>query len=313
MFALRPLHCVALVGIMFIWGMNFAVTKTAVQHAPPILLVALRWSVTALCLLPFVRIPRRAWRELFPVALTFGVLHFCLIFTAMRSVDASTAAIIVQIQVPFAAILSLFFLGERFGWRSILGMVVAFAGVAVIAGTPRLDGQYVGFFLVIAASFCFALFNVLAKRLRDLDGWQINAGVAAMSTPLLFPISYLLEEGQWAFLANPESLVIVSAATFYQSVVVVLLGYGLWYWLLRINELNQVMIFTLLAPVFGVISGVVFLDEPLSLGLFIGGILTVTGIAIVIIRRPKVAAPEAELASQENSAEQASEPIGEKT
>ena len=55
------------------------------------------------------------------------------------------------------------------------------------------------------------------------------------------------------------------------------------------------MIFTLLAPVFGVISGVAFLGEPLSARLVLGGILTVTGIAIVILRRPKVATPEAEL------------------
>ena len=80
----------------------------------------------------------------------------------------------------------------------------------------------------------------------------------------------------------------------YQSVLVFGLGYGLWYRLLRRYQVNQTMPFLLLVPVFGVASGVAFLGEELTATLIAGGLLTVAGVAIILIRRPKVAGPEVE-------------------
>ena len=72
------------------------------------------------------------------------------------------------------------------------------------------------------------------------------------------------------------------------------IGYGAWYWLLKRYAVNQVMPFMLLMPVFGVASGIAFLDEPMTLSLVAGAALTILGIGIIIIRRPKLVAPEAE-------------------
>jgi O-acetylserine/cysteine efflux transporter len=68
-------------------------------------------------------------------------------------------------------------------------------------------------------------------------------------------------------------------------------GYGVWYDLMRRFAVNQVMPFTLLVPVFGVLSGVIFFGDPLTLAILIGGACTVVGVAIVVIRRPRVVAP----------------------
>ncbi len=80
----------------------------------------------------------------------------------------------------------------------------------------------------------------------------------------------------------------------YQSVFVVGVAYGAWYWLLNRYAVNQVMPFTLLVPIFGVLSGVFLLDEPFTLALMTGGLLTVLGVGIITVRRPKLFAPEAE-------------------
>jgi O-acetylserine/cysteine efflux transporter len=60
------------------------------------------------------------------------------------------------------------------------------------------------------------------------------------------------------------------------------------------NRVNQTMPFILLVPVFGVLSGILFLDETLTATLVTGGLLTVAGVGIIVLRRPKVAAPEVE-------------------
>jgi O-acetylserine/cysteine efflux transporter len=60
---------------------------------------------------------------------------------------------------------------------------------------------------------------------------------------------------------------------------------------MRRYNVNQVMPFTLLVPVFGVLSGVVFFDDRLTLPMLIGGLGTILGVAIIVVRRPRVVAP----------------------
>jgi O-acetylserine/cysteine efflux transporter len=60
---------------------------------------------------------------------------------------------------------------------------------------------------------------------------------------------------------------------------------------MRRYSVNQVMPFTLLVPLFGVLSGVVFFGDQLSWPMIIGGVGTILGVAIITIRRPRVLAP----------------------
>src|SRR3546814_19859117 len=81
----------------------------------------------------------------------------------------------------------------------------------------------------------------------------------------------------------------VCFAVIHQSVVVVAIGYGYWYWLMRRYQMNQIMPATLLVPPFGVLSGVIFLGESLPLTLLAGGLMTIVGVGIIILRRPQLA------------------------
>lgn len=291
--AVRPLHLLALVGVMMVWGGNFAVAKIGLAQLPPILLVALRFMLVAAILVPFVRVPRGKLRGIALVSVVLGLLHFSLMFTGLDGVDASTAAISIQLQVPFAALLAAFAFGERLGWRRALGMAIAFAGVVIIAGEPRLQGAYLSLALVISAALVWAVANVLVKRLGELDGTQLNAYMALFAFPQLFLASFLLEGGQWQAMATADWTT-VGLVLLFQSVVVVGLGYGTWYAMLGRYDVNIAMPFTLMVPFFGVASGVIFLGDVLTLGFVAGGLLTVLGVGIVTIRRPRLAGPTAE-------------------
>lgn len=289
---LSPLHLLLVLGIMLLWGLNFAVAKIGLQQIPPIFLVASRFLLVAILLLPFAKRSHGQWRAIFAISVVLGLLHFSIMFNGLKIIDAATAAIAIQLQVPFAALLAAFFFKDRLGWRRALGMSIAFLGVAVIAGEPRLNGQYLALGFVITASFIWSIANVMIKRLNDVDGITLNAWLAVFATPMLFTASAVLEDGQLEAVRQADFWAYF--AVVYQAVAVVVIGYGCWYWLLQRYQMNQVMSATLLVPLFGVLSGVVFLGENLTVNLISGGIMTIAGVGIIILRRPKITAPEAE-------------------
>ncbi len=89
--AIRPLHLALFVVVAAVWGLNFVVAKIGIEQLPPILLMALRWGLVAAMLVPFVKLPRGHWRAVILVSVTLGFMHFALMFTGLREIDASTA------------------------------------------------------------------------------------------------------------------------------------------------------------------------------------------------------------------------------
>lgn len=290
--SIPPLHLLAFVGVMIIWGFNFAMAKWGLQELSPLLLMTLRFGIVALLLVPFVPRPNGRWREIVLLSFLLGFLHFSMMFTGLQGIDASTAAIAIQLQVPFASLLAVLFFKDRIGWRRLLGMATAFAGVAVVAGEPRLEGSYLSLALVIGAALIWAISNILVKALHDLSGWTIAGWMSLFATPQLALGSFVLEDGQLEALQNAGWL--AWSAVAYTSLAVMVVGYGVWYWLLKRHPVTVAMPFTLLLPIFGAASGVLALGESLSSMLLIGGALVVAGVGIIVLRRPATTDPAAE-------------------
>ncbi len=293
---MKPVHVLLAVAVMFVWGLNFVVAKLGIQRFPPMFLIALRFTLVAALMVWFVRPPReRLWRVL-GVSVTLGGLHFALMFTGLQRVDAGTAAIAIQLQVPFAALLAAIFFKDRFGWRRTLGTAVAFAGIGLIAGMPKVGENIGSLAMVIAAALVWATANAQIKALGEIDGFALNAWVAVFAAPQLFLASWLLESGQIAALRTADW--IGWGAVVYMALVTTIGGYGFWYYLLGRYRMNQVMPLILLVPVFGVLSGVLFLDEALDWRILTGGALTVAGVGVIVLRRPRLVAPGAEGSAQ---------------
>lgn len=286
---MKPADLAIALAVMLMWGLNFVMAKIGLEHWPPIFFVMLRFALVAAFLLPFVRLPRAQLPRLLALSVVLGSLHFPMMFTAMQTLDAGTAAVVVQLQVPFAALLGHFIYKDRLGWRSIVGMALAFAGVLLITGEPRLSGQLFAVGLVVVGAFMFAIANIQMKGLGDLDGNSINAWTALFAAPQLLAISLLLESGHLAALR--EVTWEAMAALLYQVVIMVIISYALWYRLLRKYSVGQVMPLTLLLPILGVLSGVLLLGEAMSWQKAAGGMLTVLGVGVIVIRRARVAEP----------------------
>jgi O-acetylserine/cysteine efflux transporter len=111
------------------------------------------------------------------------------------------------------------------------------------------------------------------------------------AAPQLFLASALLESGQFAAIAHADWL--GWSAVAYMAILVTVISYVMWFRVLRRYPVNQAMPFTLLVPVLGVLAAALLLDEPLGWRVILGGLATVAGVGVIVLRRPRLAEPEA--------------------
>lgn len=123
--------------------------------------MSMRFMVAAVLLCWFFPLPKGQFRVLFLAALVGATLQYGLTFYGLAGLDASTAVLFMQLEVPFSAALAAIFLNDKLGWQRTCGMVVAFLGVALIAGAPSLENQLLPAFLVIAGVFTWAVGQVI--------------------------------------------------------------------------------------------------------------------------------------------------------
>ncbi|MBF0169282.1 MAG: EamA family transporter [Alphaproteobacteria bacterium] len=264
--------------VMAIWGFNFVVAKLGVGEIPGLLLTALRFALVALLLLPF---HRPTFGELKPLALlsfTLGVMHFGLLFVGLQGIDAAASAIVIQLQVPFSALLAFLFFKESLGIGRFIGMALAFSGIVLLAGEPqRIDLS--GLVLVIISAFGFAASTMVMKRASPIHPFVLTGGVCALGVPQLLLLSLIFETDQISRLA--EASWIGWGAVVYTAVFASLVAHSLWYRLVRRYPVNVIVPFSLLAPVLGILSGVLLLDEPFGLHKALGALATLSGVALI--------------------------------
>ncbi|GAB2176818.1 DMT family transporter [Dongia sp. agr-C8] len=284
---MKPQHFLALAFAQVLWGANFAVLKLGLDTWPPIFFVALRLGAVGLLLIPFVGLPKPSQLPgLLLLALLLGVIHFGTLFTGIAMSDAATSSIVIQIQVPLSALAAAVFFGDRIGWRRWSGMALSIAGIGLLVGRPAFQGGWVAVTLILIASVSWVAANLQIKRLAaDVSGWQLNAWPALLAAPMMLLLSALTEQGQVATLRDAG--IAAWSAMAYQVVVTTALCYGLWFAMMRRYPVTQVMPFTLLEPVFGALTAVFLLNEPWDWQMVLGALVTVSGLAIIVIRRPQ--------------------------
>ena len=278
---MKLIDVITAIFIAIIWGMGFVVAKAGMDHFTPILLMSLRFSIASMCLICFFRPKLKLLKRLFWISLISATLQYSLTFTGVQGIDASTSALLVQLEVPFALLIAWLLLDEKISIKQVIGVLTAFTGVFFIIGEPKLSSDINSVFLVVAGAFFFALGQVMIKKLGKSDGFLLITGVAILATPQLFLTSLLLESNHFEqFKSAPAEAWL---AVIYLGLIMTAVAYALWYRLLNIYSVNQVMPFLLLIPLTSVLGGIFFLDESLTLKIAIGGLLALIGIAVITI------------------------------
>lgn len=263
-----------------LWAITYVIAKPATAHFPPMLLVGMVYALTAVML---VR-PWRRWRTPFLALLacaTFGgAVQSALIFSGIARVPASMAILVVQSQVPFAVLAAWAFGQERLNTRRLAGIAVALAGIALVVGLPDAVGETGGLLLIVLGTASWGAAQGMIRASSRDSGGELMGAIALLAAPQLLVLSLILESGQIDALTGAGwidwGIVLVLAFTGYA------LPYTIWYGLLRRYRVDQIAPFALLMPITGVLASAAILGERPSLLSLLGGVVILSGLALVV-------------------------------
>ena len=274
------------ISVPCLWGIGFVITKPGMEQLPPMLINGLRWSVTGLVLVWWFPIPKKYLKELLILSFIGCTLQYSLTFSGLNIIDASSAVLFVQFEVPFGILIAFLWLKEKPSIKNLIGLVIAFTGLIVLSGTPSLQGKYLGVILVLSGAFTWALAQVFAKPISErLNGIVITAWLGVLAGPQLILASQLFEGSVVSNIrsADYQAWLIV----LYLGLLMNALGYSIWYYVLGIYPVNKILPIMLLLPITGVVTAIMFLGERPDLKVFIGGIVILFGVGMILIGKIK--------------------------
>ncbi len=278
--------------VPLLWGVNIAVIKTAVAEFPPIFLTGLRFFTVAMLLIWWFPVSRKQLPLLALLGGAFGAVHFGGIFFGLQGVDVSAVAILSMAGVPMSVVFARLLLKESFTRQQSFGMVSAFAGVLIIFGEPHLAARPLHLGVVIIAVVAWGYGNTIIKLIGPIHPMALNAWMGLFAAGPLFILALVSEAPTLDMLSH----ISVRAWLCFLHLVFIttMTAYGLWYYLVGKYAVTRVVPFTLLVPIAGVLSGVVFMDETLTWQKILGGLITLVGVAVIQLRWRgfKVAGPQ---------------------
>ncbi len=293
--ARRPLdaRAVALVvGLCLVWGFQQVAMKGIVSTAAPVMQLALRLTGSTLFFGTWVLVTegRRAFSDgTLPSGLLLGVMFSLEFLFAGQALKFTTAAhaVVFLYTAPIFTALGLQFLPEerleRLQWAGIgvafLGIVVAFIGFGRFAG-KSVSQLLTGDLLALCGGASWGLSNVVLRRGR--------IGAAAAAKTVFYQVAAgALLCGLFA-LATGQSRVEFSTVTVlslvFQTLVIAIASYLVWFWLLRHYLTSRLMLLSLLTPLFGVLFGAALLGDPIDARFALGASLVLAGVLIVNLR-----------------------------
>ena len=276
-------------GLLYlIWGFNWVVMKEANLFFQPVLFVTYRFVIGAAVLLLVVlwlRIPlppARYWKW---IVLT-GVLQVAANNVAsqigMQYLGAGLVAVLNYSMPIWVAVLAHIFLQERLTRQKVAGILLSMAGLFILLNIDTY-GSLAAILLVLSGAFAWAVASVLIKlKLWDCDmlqytTWQLTAGAVLLAV-------YTAAEGagsvDWSWMAI--------ACLFYNGVLASALAFFLWSFILSHMEAGKASVAILAVPVVGVVCGILFLGEALTVHTALGMLLIMVSILLVVRPRREI-------------------------
>lgn len=281
------MQTLSIITVMFLWAICFPLIVLGLPHAPHLTFAAMRaFLAGAILLLPSLIMKRpqpsgfKMWMMLSAIGLGATTMGFFGMFHASEFVSPGIATVIANTQPLMAAVLAAIILKEYIDGRGKIGLFIAFMGVVLIAlpslfldtGGDTMRG--IGF--IILAALGITISNVLirhiAGRIDALSamGWQLIIGSFFLAVIALFTEDMSAITWNISFVLSLLGLALPGTA----------LAYWLWFRVLGAIELNRANAFSFLVPIFGLVMGVVFFKEHISILAAVGIVLTVLGIIL---------------------------------
>jgi O-acetylserine/cysteine efflux transporter len=281
----RPRDQLRALLVAVVWGLNFPATAIALEHFPPILMVALRFTLVAVPALALVPRPEVPLRWLLGVGLGIGLLQFAFLYLGMAvGMPSGLASLVLQASAPFTVLLAGLWLRERLTRRQALGIAVAVLGLAVIAVHRAQVAALLPVVLTLCGALGWAFGNVCSRQARAPKPFHLTLWMSVVPPVPMLVLSLLVEGPQRVGAALRTSLTLAALPSvlglLYIVAVATLLGYGLWNSLLARYPSSVVAPFSMLVPVVGVLSSWLFFGQLIDLTEMVAGTAVVAGVLL---------------------------------
>ena len=262
---MRPVHILLTVLLTLIWGCNFVVVSTGLSDIPPLLFCTIRFLLASIPAVFLLKKPDIAWHYICLYGLFMFALQFGLMFEGMHfGAPPGLSSLIAQTQVFFTLILGGVFFNEKPTKIQLGGALVAFSGIGLVAIKSGSHIPMSGLFFVLAGAIAWGIGNLITKKIGKVNGLSLVAWGCLVALVPMF-LTSLATEGLDQIINSIQNISTTGIlATLYIVYLSTWVGYGIWGFLLNQYPIATVVPFTLLVPVFGMLSAIVFFDEPMQ-------------------------------------------------
>lgn len=281
---------VILLGVAFctLWSSAFTVGKFAIQAAPPLWFLTIRFGIAFLIMWAVLTVVRRGlpgnakdrW-----TAIWLGILnnaaYLGLCFIAFKSTSSSMVALIASLMPLVTAALAWPVLGEALTPRKVLGLAFGTGGAWFIlwnrlGGELQIDDPF-GLSIATVGMVCLACGTVLyKKRGAHADPLAMNAVQALSASVVLLPAAFLMED--------PGEIVFGWTLIWTQAYTAIVMTFGalmLWFALIRQAGAGAASAFHFLNPGIAMLIAWIVLSEPIGVTDIVGLIPVAVGILLV--------------------------------
>ena len=282
----RRLAEAACVGVMVLWAANFVVVKSTIPVLSPVGYAFVRFALAGLVLLAVCRwregsisIPRR---DIVPLAglgfLGFGVYQM-LWSTALASTSVGNSALLIGSTPVFTALVAAGIGVDRLDRVKVLGVAIAFGGVAVVAAGHGLTfgSGAVGDLLTLGAAVSWAFYVSLgAGVLRRFSPLRATAWTVTFGALFLAPIGLWQLAGIDAAQVGPVQI----GAIAYSGLLSSALGNVVVFWGISLLGPTRITNLQFLPPALAIVFAAIFLGDPILAGQVLGGAIIVGGVML---------------------------------
>ncbi|TCB35369.1 DMT family transporter [Acinetobacter sp. ANC 4910] len=284
-------------GIMFvlciIWGLQQVILKMAAPDISAVMQIALRSGLSALMVYPMIKLADGVslWRRDYLAAgILVGVLfasEFFLVAQALRFTSASHTVVLLYTAPIFVALgLHWKLPSERLSMLQWSGIVLAFVGISIAflfhpTGSVAASSTILwGDALALLAGILWAATTIAVRltKLAEAPATQTLFYQLLIAFLLLFPLAFAM--GQASIDWTPFAI----GSLLFHTIIVSFASYLIWFWLLKEYLASRLGVFSFLTPLFGVLFGVVLLNEKIELNFVVGTVLVMVGIMVVSLQ-----------------------------
>lgn len=281
---MRISHVFLALLVATIWGINFVFVKLCLTEISPLLLCALRFLLASVPAIFFVKMPVASIRLIFLYGLVMFAMQFSLLFLGMSvGMTPGMAALLIQVQVFFSMFFAALFLDERPSIWQVLGALVSFMGIGLVALHFDDNISLLGFICILAASATWGVGNLITKKLKNTSMVTLVVWGSFFAIFPMFILS-LLFEGTSSMVYTYHHLTWTGGGSLFFIVYgSTWVGYGVWNWLVRHYPVGVVVPFTLLVPIVGILSSALMLGESIQSWKIAAGLFVISGLCISLL------------------------------